>query len=77
MGMFNALNLGDIMNEMIHRIRPYEVEKGKTDEVFQSSVDTLCTLLRERKPFEDQPKICQNGWRKRSAPTKARSGSSG
>jgi len=30
MGMFNALNLGDIMNEMIYRIRPYEVEKGKT-----------------------------------------------
>ena len=53
MGMFNALNLGDIMNEMIYRIRPYEVEKGKTDEVFQSSIDTLCTLLRERKPFED------------------------
>src|ERR1035438_9366628 len=53
MGMFNALNLGDIMNEMIYRIRPYEVEKGKTDEVFQSSIDALCTLLRERKPFED------------------------
>jgi predicted nucleotide-binding protein (sugar kinase/HSP70/actin superfamily) len=53
MGMFNALNLGDIMNEMIYRIRPYEVEKGKTDAVFESSVDALCTLLRERKPFED------------------------
>jgi predicted nucleotide-binding protein (sugar kinase/HSP70/actin superfamily) len=51
--MFNALNLGDIMNEMIYRIRPYEVEQRKTDEVFQSSIDTLCTLLRERKPFED------------------------
>jgi predicted nucleotide-binding protein (sugar kinase/HSP70/actin superfamily) len=53
MGMFNALNLGDIMNEMIFRIRPYEVEKGKTDQVFHEAVDTLCTLLRERKPFED------------------------
>src|SRR5579872_6146954 len=51
LGMFNALNLGDIMNEMIYRIRPYEVEKGKTDEVFHSSMDTLCTMLRERKPF--------------------------
>ncbi len=53
MGMFNALNLGDIMNEMIYRIRPYEVEKGKTDAVFESSIDKLCTLLRDRKPFED------------------------
>src|ERR1035438_4393506 len=53
MGMFNALNLGDIMNEMIYRIRPYEVQKGRTDEVFQASIDELCTLLRDRKPFED------------------------
>ena len=53
MGMFNALNLGDIMNEMVYRIRPYEVEKGKTDAVFESSVNDLCTMLRERKPFED------------------------
>src|SRR6266568_3992735 len=41
-GMLNALNLGDVMNEMIYRIRPYEVEKGKTEEVFQASVDKLC-----------------------------------
>ncbi len=47
MGMFNALNLGDIMNEMIYRVRPYEVEKGKTDEVFHSSMDTLCNMLQE------------------------------
>jgi predicted nucleotide-binding protein (sugar kinase/HSP70/actin superfamily) len=53
MGMFNALNLGDIMNEMIFRIRPFEVSKGQTDRVFQESIDRLCTLLRERKPFED------------------------
>ncbi len=53
MGMFNALNLGDILNEMIYRIRPYEVSKGDTDRVFHESVDRLCTLLRERKPFED------------------------
>ncbi len=53
LGMFNALNLGDIMNEMIYRIRPYEAEKGTTDRVFGESMDTLCTMLRERKPFED------------------------
>jgi predicted nucleotide-binding protein (sugar kinase/HSP70/actin superfamily) len=53
MGMFNALNLGDIMNEMIYRIRPYEVNQGETDRVFREAVDRLCRLLRERKPFED------------------------
>src|SRR6516165_6356059 len=60
MGMFNALNLGDIMNEMIYRIRPYEVEKGKTDRVFHDAIDTLCTMLRERKPFEDHEDL--PGW---------------
>ena len=59
MGMFNALNLSDVMNEMIFRIRPYEVEKGKTDRVFHESVDTLCTMLRERKPFEDHEDLPQ------------------
>src|SRR5262249_44028950 len=53
LGMFNALNLGDIMNEMVYRIRPYEAEKGKTDLVWREAMDTLCTMLRERKPFED------------------------
>ncbi len=53
LGMFNALNLGDIMHEMIYRVRPFEVEKGQTDRVFHEAVDTLCTMLRERKPFED------------------------
>lgn len=51
-GMLNALNLGDVMNEMIFRIRPYEVEKGKTDKVFHEAVDTLCTMLRERPLYE-------------------------
>ena len=45
LGMFNALNLGDIMHEMIYRVRPFEVEKGQTDRVFHEAVDTLCTML--------------------------------
>jgi predicted nucleotide-binding protein (sugar kinase/HSP70/actin superfamily) len=53
MGMFNALNLGDIMNEMIYRIRPFEVHRGETDRIFRESVDALCHTLRTRKPFED------------------------
>jgi predicted nucleotide-binding protein (sugar kinase/HSP70/actin superfamily) len=53
LGMFNALNLGDIMNEMIFRIRPFEVKKGETDRAFRESVDALCHTLRTRKPFED------------------------
>jgi predicted nucleotide-binding protein (sugar kinase/HSP70/actin superfamily) len=52
MGMLNALHLGDTMQDLIHQIRPYEVQKGETDRVFEEAVDELARTLRDRKPFE-------------------------
>jgi len=52
MGMFNALNLGDIMNEMAYRVRPYEAKEGQANEKFAEAMDELCRLLRERTPYE-------------------------
>ena len=51
-GMLNALNLGDVISDLIYQIRPYEVNKGETDRVFQEVVDDLATTLRTRPPFE-------------------------
>lgn len=51
-GMLNALHLGDIMQDLIHQIRPYEVQKGETDVKHKEAVDVLATMLRERPPFE-------------------------
>src|SRR5215469_7572400 len=59
MGMLNAMNIGDTLNDIVYQIRPFEVERGKTDRVFHESVDTLCTMLRERKPFEDHEDLPQ------------------
>lgn len=52
MGMLNAMNLGDTINDIVYQIRPYEVNPGETDEAFDEAVDTLCRTLRERSPFE-------------------------
>ena len=52
MGMLNALNLGDITNEMLHHIRPYEMVAGQADRAFTEIIDTLSTFLRERPRFE-------------------------
>ncbi len=52
MGMLNALNLGDVTNEMLYRIRPYEVVSGETDRAFAEIMDTLSAFLRERQRFE-------------------------
>src|SRR5437660_7355489 len=51
-GMLNALHLGDVINDLIYQIRPYEVNKGETDRVFREMVDGLCEDLKNRKAFE-------------------------
>ena len=51
-GMLNALHVGDIMNDLIYQVRPFEVNKGETDRVFREAVDTLCDDLKNRKSFE-------------------------
>ena len=52
MGMLNALNLGDVINEAIHNILPYEVTPGQTERVFAEVMETLSAFLRERERFE-------------------------
>jgi predicted nucleotide-binding protein (sugar kinase/HSP70/actin superfamily) len=52
MGMLNAMNLGDTINDLVHQIRPFEVQRGATDRAFEEAVDGLCRTLRERPPYE-------------------------
>ena len=51
-GMLNAMHLGDVINDLIYQIRPFEVNKGQTDRVFRETVDGLCADLKNRKAFE-------------------------
>jgi predicted nucleotide-binding protein (sugar kinase/HSP70/actin superfamily) len=51
MGAFNAINVGDIMNDVCCQIRPYETTPGVTDRVFTEVMDQLSTAIRERKMF--------------------------
>lgn len=52
MGALNALNVGDALNDVVYRIRPYEVKRGETDRVFAEAVDELSRVLRDREAFE-------------------------
>ncbi len=52
MGMLNALHLGDVMHDLIYQIRPFEVNAGETDRVFQNAMHELSRMLRDRTPFE-------------------------
>jgi predicted nucleotide-binding protein (sugar kinase/HSP70/actin superfamily) len=51
-GMLNALHLGDVFNDLIYQIRPFEANKGETDRVFRETVDSLCDDLKNRRAFE-------------------------
>jgi predicted nucleotide-binding protein (sugar kinase/HSP70/actin superfamily) len=51
-GMLNAMHLGDVINDLVYQIRPFEVKKGETDRVFRETVDGLCEDLKNRRPFE-------------------------
>jgi predicted nucleotide-binding protein (sugar kinase/HSP70/actin superfamily) len=49
MATFNALNLGDVLNDVAYQIRPFEVRQGETDRVVQECMELLTTQLRERR----------------------------
>jgi predicted nucleotide-binding protein (sugar kinase/HSP70/actin superfamily) len=49
MGMLNALNLGDVLNELAYQVRPFEVNQGETDRVLRQAAKTLTDTLRDRK----------------------------
>jgi predicted nucleotide-binding protein (sugar kinase/HSP70/actin superfamily) len=52
LGMLNALHLGDVMNDIIYQIRPFEANKGEADRLFEDAMNGLIHTLRERPPFE-------------------------
>jgi predicted nucleotide-binding protein (sugar kinase/HSP70/actin superfamily) len=52
MGAINAVNLGDVINDMVYQIRPYEVAPGTTDQAIKEVVDQLSDFLENRKRYK-------------------------
>ncbi len=52
LGILNALNCGDVMNEVAYAIRPFEVKAGETDRVLDESMDYLHEVFREKRPWK-------------------------
>ena len=48
LGILNALNSGDVINEAAHAIRPYEVVPGSTDRALTSAMQSLALVFRTR-----------------------------
>jgi len=49
LGMLKVLFLGDVLNDLTHNIRPYEIDPGETDRVMRLCVEDICDHLRDYK----------------------------
>jgi predicted nucleotide-binding protein (sugar kinase/HSP70/actin superfamily) len=52
MATFNALNLGDVLNDVAYQIRPFEVRQGQADRVVNECMELLTSRLRERRTHD-------------------------
>jgi predicted nucleotide-binding protein (sugar kinase/HSP70/actin superfamily) len=52
LGALNMLNLGDVINDLSYRIRPFEAVPGSTDRAIEDVVDQLSHFLETRRRFE-------------------------
>ena len=48
LSLLNAMFMGDVINEVAYQIRPYELEPGKTNEIFARCMDLCQEALRKR-----------------------------
>jgi predicted nucleotide-binding protein (sugar kinase/HSP70/actin superfamily) len=51
LGAFNAINIGDVLNDVCCQIRPYEASAGETDRAFKDVMTHLSDALRNRRMF--------------------------
>jgi len=52
LGILNALNCGDVMNEVAYALRPYEMNAGETNRVLDETMDYLHEVFRKKRPWK-------------------------
>src|SRR5262249_24221360 len=52
LGILNALNCGDVMNEVAYALRPYEGKSGETDQVADETMDYLHEVFPKKQTGE-------------------------
>ncbi|MGH9438285.1 MAG: 2-hydroxyglutaryl-CoA dehydratase, partial [Terriglobia bacterium] len=57
LGILNALNIGDVMNDVAYQIRPFEVNAGETDRVLDECMDMLQEVMRRKRPYTLEGKL--------------------
>lgn len=58
--MFRALIIGDVLNALMYRIRPYEVNPGATDAAIEQCREVICNALVKKKSLFVAAWKCRN-----------------
>jgi len=57
LGILNAMNIGDILNDVAYQIRPFEVNAGETDKVLAECMDMMYERMKTKKYFDFNSKM--------------------
>ncbi len=57
LGILNAMNVGDVINDIAYQIRPYEVNAGETDKVFAECMDIMFEKMKSKRYFDFNSKL--------------------
>jgi predicted nucleotide-binding protein (sugar kinase/HSP70/actin superfamily) len=52
LGILNAMNCGDVLNEVGYAIRPFETVAGETDRILSEVMDHMYGVFRNRQPWK-------------------------
>jgi predicted nucleotide-binding protein (sugar kinase/HSP70/actin superfamily) len=51
LAILNAMNCGDVLNEVAYAIRPYEANEGDTDRALEAALEQVREVFRTRQPW--------------------------
>jgi predicted nucleotide-binding protein (sugar kinase/HSP70/actin superfamily) len=57
LGILNAMNVGDVINDIAYQIRPYEVNAGETDKVLAECMDIMFEKMKSKRYFDFNSKL--------------------
>jgi len=57
LSILNGLNMGDVINEVAHQVRAFEVNPGETDAVLEEVVDYMHEVLKKKSPWNVEAKL--------------------
>ena len=61
LNLLNALNMGDIINEVAYQIRPFEAEAGATDAMLDEVIDYMHEVLKKKSPWSIESQLGKLG----------------